>query len=463
MSMRTLATISLFVVFSAGCSEDGEGAGADPDGAAGAAGGMGGSGAASAGTGGAAATGGTIGAGGAGGTSGAGGAAGTGGSSDPSDAAVDGAAGASGDEYLPWAGGSAYYATWSAGPPSDPSFFPIAVWLQNPSRAAEYAAIGINLFIGLWQGPTEQQLSTLTTAGMPTFCAQSGVWASHLNDDTILAWTQDDEPDNAQSDGMGGYGPCIPASTVIDLYNTMKANDPTRPVYLNLGQGVANDSWVGRGVCTGTSDYPDYTRGADIVSFDVYPVNDGLPLWYVAQGVDRLRQWSNHEKPVWNWIETTGFNEPSGAPSPEQVRAEVWMSLVHGSMGIGYFVHVFAPSFIEAGLLADPTMRDAVAAINQQITELAPVLNTQSISNVVTVTSSNGAVPVDTMAKRAGGSLYVFAVGMRDGSTTASFALRGVDTGSVEVLGESRTLTVSGGSFQDDFSPYEVHLYRVSP
>jgi hypothetical protein len=67
------------------------------------------------------------------------------------------------------------------------------------------------------------------------------------------------------------------------------------------------------------------------------------------------------------------------------------------------------------------------------------------------------------MTKRSGGSLYVFAVGMRDGSTTASFALRGVDTGSVEVLGESRTLTVSGGSFEDDFSPYEVHLYRVSP
>ncbi len=38
---------------------------------------------------------------------------------------------------------------------TDPTAFPIAVWLQSPSRAAEYKAIGINLYVGLWRGPTE--------------------------------------------------------------------------------------------------------------------------------------------------------------------------------------------------------------------------------------------------------------------------------------------------------------------
>lgn len=407
------------------------------------------------------------------GASGENGAGGNGGSESPDggapDAAsadgapADGADPGSGDTYLPWAGGAEYYAQWSAGPPSGQDFFPIAVWLQSPSRADEYAAIGINLFIGLWQGPTDAQLSDLTAAGMNTICEQQGVWSSHIGDDIIWAWMHQDEPDNAQPDGSGGYGPCIPASEIISGYDSMKANDGTRPVYLNLGQGVANDDWVGRGSCTGTSDYPDYALGADILSFDVYPVNSDLPLWYVAQGVSRLRQWANYEKPVWNWIETTGYNDPQGRPTPAQVRSEVWMALVHGSMGIGYFVHVFEPSFIEAGLLADDEMRSAVAEINAQVTDLAPILNTPSIANAVTVDNPNPDLPVDIMVKRSPGTLHIFAVAMRDSPTTATFSIRDIDSATVEVLGESRTLALSAGRFQDAFDPYAVHLYKVTP
>jgi hypothetical protein len=107
-------------------------------------------------------------------------------------------------------------------------------------------------------------------------------------------------------------------------------------------------------------------------------------------------------------------------------------------------------------------MRDAVSAINAQITSLAPVLNTQSISNGVTVVPDDPAIPVDAMVKRAGGYTYVFAVPMRPGSVNASFTLRGF-TGSadVEVVGESRTIPASGGVFQDAFTSYEVHICKV--
>jgi site-specific recombinase XerD len=47
------------------------------------------------------------------------------------------------------------------------------------------------------------------------------------------------------------------------------AKDPSRPVFLNVGQGVANDAWVGRGSCSNQpQDYAEYAKGADIVSFD---------------------------------------------------------------------------------------------------------------------------------------------------------------------------------------------------
>jgi hypothetical protein len=55
---------------------------------------------------------------------------------------------------------------------ADPDRFPIAVWLQSPSRAADYKAIGINTYIGLWRGPTEDQLAELKRHGMRVVCSQ---------------------------------------------------------------------------------------------------------------------------------------------------------------------------------------------------------------------------------------------------------------------------------------------------
>lgn len=390
-----------------------------------------------------------------------------GGVTDSGEAGTDAAVACVTDVPVPWSGGAAYYAAWTNGPPSDPSFFPLAVWLQNPSRADDYAAIGINLYIGLWKGPTEDQLTQLTDADMPAFADQNDTGLSSPLAGILRAWTQQDEPDNAQPNGSGGYDPCIEPSVIQSRYDDMVAADPTRPVYLNVGRGVAHEDWVGRGTCTGHLEhYPQYALGADIMSFDIYPMNSSPPvhgnLWYLAQGIDRLQEAVNHQKPIWNWIETGKFGSGGAAPTPEQVRSEVWISIVHGSMGIGYFVHQFEPSFVEAALLANDTMKTAVAEINGRITELAPVLNTQSVSGAVTVTPDDDAIPIDTMVKRLGDATYLFAVSMRAGTTSASFDVTCLPgSATATVLDESRSIPVSNGRFSDQFTDYQAHLYRI--
>jgi hypothetical protein len=360
---------------------------------------------------------------------------------------------------------------WPNGPSPDPFFFPIAVWLQTPDNAAAYKDIGINLYIGQWQGPTVAQLGALTAAGMPTIADQNDVALAHLDDPILAGWLQQDEPDNAQSDGAGGYGPCVEPAEVIARYTRMRAADPSRPVLLNLGQGVAHDydrPYVGRGsACARRWDqYPEYVKGADIVAFDIYPVTSPYDhirgqLWRVALGVDRLREWTGGEKIVWNVIETTHISSDA-MPTPHQVRAEVWMSLVHGSMGIVYFAHEWQPRFREAGLLYYPEMRDAVGILNRQIHDLAPVLNAATVIDGVTVASSSPEVPVDAMVKEHDGWTYVFAVAMRDGPTEATFTLpRGAVGTEVEVIGEDRRIALTGSSFRDVFAGYAVHLYRL--
>ena len=365
-------------------------------------------------------------------------------------------------------GGSTEYGRWPNGPSSDPTFFPIGVWLQDPARAREYQAAGINLYVGLWKGPTEEQLTVLRAVGIRVICAQNDVGLKYKDDPVIAAWMHGDEPDNAQAipAEKGKWGPAVPPQKIIEDYEEMVRRDPTRPVWLNFGQGVANEEFKGR--AAPYEDYPEYCKGADIVSFDVYPVvgirkPDGEKyLWYVAKGVDRLRTWTQYEKPVWNVIECTHIHNPDKKATPHQVRAEVWMSLVHGSRGIIYFVHEWEPRFVEAALLQDPEMLEAVTRINRQIHELAPVLNSPTIEEGARVRSAVEEVPIDLMVKHHGGAIYVFAVAMRMGDTHGDFEISGM-TGhaTAEVIGEKRSIKVVDGYFEDRFETYDVHLYRI--
>jgi hypothetical protein len=365
------------------------------------------------------------------------------------------------------------YARWENGPPSDPEYFPIAVWLQQPKNAERYKAAGINLYIGLWKGPTEKQLAALRDAGMPVICAQSKMGLAHRDDAIIVGWMHGDEPDNAQLvvdavTGKKSYGGPMPPQRIVDDYERMRSADPTRPILLNLGQGVANDEWRGRGSGAHKDDYLTYVKGCDVVSFDVYPVvgirkADGENyLWYVPKGVSRLVKWTGGEKIVWNCIECTHINNEEKKATPQQVRAEVWMSLIHGSMGIIYFVHEWKPRFNEHALLDDPEMLAAVTVINKEIHELAPVLNSLTIKDGAAVQSSAEGVPIALMVKRYGGATYIFAVGMRNAPTRGRFEARGLpEAATAEVIGEDRSIQVRNGRFEDEFRAYDTHLYRI--
>ncbi|NLF29995.1 MAG: hypothetical protein GX591_03805, partial [Planctomycetes bacterium] len=131
---------------------------------------------------------------------------------------------------------------WDRGPLSDPSFFPIMVWAQDPALAPQYKALGVNTYMALWQGPTEEQLAQLRQHGMYVICDQNEVGLAHLDDPTILAWMHGDEPDNFKQD-LGGP---VPLEPLLTDYAKAITADPTRPVVVNFGQGVANEDFRGR-------------------------------------------------------------------------------------------------------------------------------------------------------------------------------------------------------------------------
>jgi len=135
------------------------------------------------------------------------------------------------------------------------------------------------------------------------------------------------------------------------------------------------------------------------------------------------------------------------------------MALTHGVVGISYFCHVLSPTFVEDGCVANATIASWLKQINGQIKVLAPVLNSPTINGAVSVSSN---IPVDIIVKVYQQHTYIFGVAMRDSGVTATFTLKGVSNAVVTVIDENRTISLSNGSFMDNFTGYGVHLYEVS-
>jgi hypothetical protein len=386
------------------------------------------------------------------------------------------------DIMEPWCGGPAYYSKWANGPSTDPSFFPITVWYQNPTSGYFYQQMGVN-FHTYWGSPTsttESQLTKLKQYNMSGITGYTDMYLNSVNKSVVKGWFHpQDEPDNAVN---GTQDPVPPASIIAD-YNAIVAKDATRPVSINLGQGAAIDSWYGRGNRTYCpQDYIEYCKGADIISYDVYPMNmtpwvagvdatwkktfkDELSgnIWYVAKGVDNLRKATDYKKPIWAFIECTNYDtDPACKLTPVETKAEAWMAIIHGARGIGYFCHTINP-FKEAAVLDWAAMKTEITSINASIKANAPILNTQTVSNGATVSTGSSANPVDIMVKRRAGFTYIYAVSMRKGTPTANFTLRDfTGTSTVEVVGENRTITATNGVFQDAFTNWGVHIYKVA-
>lgn len=351
----------------------------------------------------------------------------------------------------------------------NPNSFPLAVWYQSPAHIAEFKGIGINVFLDPEGAANDDSLAAFDKASMPLIAEQNAAALRSPHRSIIIGWLQPDEPDNAQPDGHGSWGPCVAPDRVIASYKTLKSVDPGRPVYLNFGRGVSDTGWTGRGPCTGktTNYYPQAIKGGDIVGFDVYPVADyGGRLELIAKGLDNLKTWvalSGTSRAIWNAVEAVQIGH-GPVPTAYQIRAEVWMSIIHGSRGIVYFVHQFNPDgrlLREDGIFNFPEVVNAVKAVNAEVLSLAPILNSDAPFNHVSV-SGPGAESVNTMTKQYENASYIFAVCISSACGATTFALPGYEHGLADVIGEGRALNITGGAFQDNFAGYGVHLYHVT-
>ena len=184
-------------------------------------------------------------------------------------------------------------------------------------------------------------------------------------------------------------------------------------------------------------------------------------------------------------------------PSPPQLRAMAFMSIVHGATGLAYFgsddyalreakmigIRPDTPTaYLKAGTCAGAewanmlSVSDAKAKesqalwqttveINRQIGELAHVILQPTSKHDYRVAYKGTPIsksPIRTLLKRYKDSHYLIAVNLDDVALKARFSFSQPIQEAADVLFENRAIRADGKkTLDDEFEPFAVHIYRI--
>jgi hypothetical protein len=86
------------------------------------------------------------------------------------------------------------------------------------------------------------------------------------------------------------------------------------------------------------------------------------------------------------------------------------------------------------------------------------VLNLPTLTGTATATGSRR---LDLSSKSYRGDTYIFVVNSNSEENTATITVPRIASGTVEVIDENRTISLSDNKFEDEFAAYAVHIYKI--
>lgn len=393
------------------------------------------------------------------------------------------AVGCEGNPYTltPVDGGATYYGRWSNSFPTDPSFFPVAVFNSDgiDGSPAKYKQLGITVVFNFYHG---------LTPAMETQSAAAGMYVVDGPDATsplVKAVIPGDEPDgdgtvyctgdpNNPNDGVVswlqplcvvGADGRVTAASVNVMADEIRRRDPSRPVVVQVTKPVA----IGEGLYD--PNRAPYLAGSDICSFDYYPLTDPYEasfnpqVWNQYNAVQEMRRLAGNAKPIGAFIELSRlFANGVRVPSPAQIRAETWQALIAGARWISWFKNDFSPGGTNDVLLDQRyvQVQDTVKALGAEMHAMAPWLNGPYVSGAATVAA--GQVNYSVRTDDARTHINLFAATKQAAAQDVTFDVHSLPDGTqVQVLGEVRSLTVAGGRITDSFTGETgVHTYQLA-
>jgi len=307
-------------------------------------------------------------------------------------------------------------------------FFPLLAWQQCPEVWPGSLAAGINLFAA--GSPCASPSSALSElAGRALVAGADSSLAT--SEPGFLGWFYPDE-----ADARGLTGASLPALPAGVRFLTITAHFASAAAPLPSGRGM----------------YRGLVAAADVVGFDVYPLQELcqrnlLPLDFDAQ--QQLEALAPG-KPTFQWIESRGMrcgSSPGVALSPKTIRAESWLAVAAGAHGLAFF----PPDW---DYFAAPTIQGIAARIRQ----LEPAL-----LQPVQAVHVEAAPGVRATARSYHGATYVIAVNADTKASDIRLTVPALGSRTLLVLGTPKTVKARGDVFTDRLKPLDVRIYVAPP
>lgn len=307
---------------------------------------------------------------------------------------------------------------------------------------------------------------------------------SYKDHEAMLMWMWDDEP------SLGGWGGRI-ISQVLSAWTFLCHQiDKNHPVSVQhygfgylpyYGTEAGMYDYFGNEEALGKKHFP-----CDITGGDIYPLefsnhvslvdpNRGLfDLW--VESLDELLNRNYKLIPAMQFIETQdifaeddprlGSRPWTPGPTPEQLRMEIWLSVIHEMRGINWF-HGFVTTppenYAEMELFLD------------QITRLTPIILGPETERTITDNANERGKRVDALIRETDTNLYIFAARLTEpdfdcdsdnvaheaNEIVVEFNIEGVEDKTLSVFDEDRDIEVTNGVFSDTFSTCAVHIYVI--
>ena len=266
----------------------------------------------------------------------------------------------------------------------------------------------------------------------------------------------------------------VPAQPFVEAYPLIKAADPHHLLYMNHAPTNLVKTMQA------------YNAGTDVVACDIYPVNPGglrpmyalfedghqgdlnnLTISQVGDYVDKMRRVTGPNRPLlmvlqafaWEALRDEKERDESKVlyPTWEESRFMAFQSLIKGANGIIYW-----------GSHTMPQPSDAwtgITRVTREIADLAPVLSQRNAAFTPSIEYHELGHSVDDgvqwLAKENDGALYLFTCNAYRYPCRATLSSFG-HWKTCTVLNENRTLDITDDGITDDWSAFDVHIYRFA-
>ena len=266
------------------------------------------------------------------------------------------------------------------------------VWKQCPWAFPQSLAVGINLYMGTECSDPQEHLDRLDGRAyslLDAFAPRDGRG--------VVGYHLPDEPDlySPSADWL----PPLPPS-----------KSSRRVTFLTLSNHFF--SWAAP-LDHGRDVYPALIRRAEMIGFDLYPLQNWCRKDAMTGVYDAQRELIELSpgKPTFQWIEAAQMEICLGLePSPAIVRAEAWLAIAGGARGLGFFPDYWRP--------------DVAAEITRISRETASLSSALLAPEMPVEFDRKGFVKVG--ARRFNGATYVIAANAAFTRRRATFSVPGL-------------------------------------